>query len=119
MRLILLTATVIACLSSFADSTGTVGGTVVFVSGDVPALHVGSYGSGVTFSIVCNRKQFDITADENGDFQISLPSGSCRLIRALDRQHHEIPIDKTQARNLVVRKGGHTRFDVMLRKSTD
>ena len=108
-----------AVVSLSAETSGTVGGTAVFVSGTAPALHTVDYGSGVTFSVNCNGKRFDRTVDENGDFQVSLPVGKYRLIRVVDAEHHELSLEKTQVKTFTVKPNKHTRFDIMLRKPGD
>jgi hypothetical protein len=116
----LITCTILSAVMSVgAESSGTVGGTAVFVSGTADSLHTVDYGSGVTFAVNCNGKRFEKTVDENGDFQISLPAGKCRLIRVEDEKHHELALEKKQVKVFSVRPNQHTRFDIMLRKSRD
>jgi len=99
-----------------AEASGTVGGTVVLVSGTAPSLRTVGYGAGMTLILDCNGSELKRIADENGDFQISLPAGKWHLVRVLDGRRREVAIERTQSRDFDVRDDQHTRFDVMVRR---
>lgn len=103
----------------YSQSSGTVGGTISFISGTSLPFDMVGYGAHLSFTVKCGRLNRKETADENGDFQISLPSGEWHLVRVLDTLGHEVTIERTQARDFRVRSGKHARFDIMVRKSQD
>ncbi|MCZ2076113.1 MAG: hypothetical protein LC130_14070 [Bryobacterales bacterium] len=99
-----------------AAATGTLGGTVAVVT---PDRQFGGAVPGAVVELDRAGTRIKLTADENGDFIISLSPGDYHLVRVLNAESQELKLHARQARGFTVRKRKHTRFDVMISPEAD
>jgi hypothetical protein len=91
------------------EDTGTVGGTVVIVTGDHKSG--GTIGHATMFFMKGNE-EVKITSNENGDIRALLPIGTYWLSCVKDDKGHDLLINDKQRKDLVIRANEHTRFDI-------
>lgn len=94
-----------------AAATGTLGGTVAVVT---PDRQFGGAVPGAVVELDRAGTRIKLAADENGDFIISLSPGDYHLVRVLNAESRELKLHAGQARGFTVKRGKHTRFDVLV-----